>query len=105
MLYITAPSPKRSERGPAGVPVSCSGARYPGVPARPPSAPSVPSVSVCVRASGSAVRYGVGAWHLVNNRRADAVAIFQRILSGADWPSFGFLAAEAEMARSASPGR
>jgi tetratricopeptide (TPR) repeat protein len=50
-------------------------------------------------AGGSAVRYGVGAWHEVEGRRADAAAIWMRILDGADWPSFGFVAAEAEMAR------
>jgi tetratricopeptide (TPR) repeat protein len=52
-------------------------------------------------ASGSAVRYGVGAWHLVNGRRAEAIPVFERILTGPDWPSFGFLAAEAELARAA----
>lgn len=48
---------------------------------------------------GSAVRYGVGAWHLSHGRTADAMKIFQAILAGPDWPSFGYLAAEAEIAR------
>jgi tetratricopeptide (TPR) repeat protein len=57
-------------------------------------------------ASGSAVRYGVGAWHLVEGRRDEAAAVWKAILTGTDWPSFGFLAAEAELAapRRASGG-
>ena len=46
--------------------------------------------------AGSAVRYGVGAWHFVNGRRAEANKIWDGILAGPDWPSFGFIAAEAE---------
>ena len=48
--------------------------------------------------AGSAVRYGVGAWHFVNGRRAEANKIWDSILTGPDWPSFGFIAAEAERA-------
>jgi hypothetical protein len=44
------------------------------------------------------VRYGVGAWHFVNGRRAEANKIWDAILTGPDWPSFGFIAAEAERA-------
>lgn len=47
---------------------------------------------------GSAVRYGVGAWYLVNGRRAAAESLWASILEGPDWPSFGHLAAEAEVA-------
>jgi tetratricopeptide (TPR) repeat protein len=47
--------------------------------------------------------YGVGNWHLYNGRRAEAEAIFRRILSArSQWASFAYLAAEAEMAR--APG-
>ena len=49
-------------------------------------------------AAGSAVRYGVSAWHLVNGRRAEAVSLWKAIVAGPDWPSFGYLAAEAELA-------
>ena len=45
---------------------------------------------------GSAVRYGVGAWHFVNGRKDDARRIWDEILKGTDWPSFGFIAAERE---------
>jgi tetratricopeptide (TPR) repeat protein len=47
---------------------------------------------------GSAVRYGVSAWHLINNQRRDATTLWASILEGSDWPSFGYLAAEAEVA-------
>ena len=44
--------------------------------------------------------YGVGAWYLLNGDTANARAIFNRVLSGRDqWAAFGYLAAEAEMAR------
>jgi tetratricopeptide (TPR) repeat protein len=48
---------------------------------------------------GSATRYGVGAWHFVEGRTDDAIELWQSILGGPDWPSFGHLAAEAEAAR------
>ena len=43
--------------------------------------------------------YGVGHWYLVNGQRARAREIFERVVSGAQWPAFGFMAAEAELAR------
>jgi tetratricopeptide (TPR) repeat protein len=49
-------------------------------------------------AGGSAARYGVSAWQLVNGRPGEAAALWAEILDGADWPSFGHLAAEAEVA-------
>lgn len=45
------------------------------------------------------VGYGVGNWHLYNGREAEARAIFERILTGPQWGAFGYLAAEAELAR------
>jgi tetratricopeptide (TPR) repeat protein len=50
-------------------------------------------------AGRSAVRYGVGAWHFVNGRPDEAYRLWQTILEGQDWPSFGFIAAETEVAR------
>ena len=47
-------------------------------------------------------RYGVGAWHLVNGRRNEAIEIFRGIISGPSWPAFGSIAAEAELARSSA---
>jgi acetylornithine deacetylase/succinyl-diaminopimelate desuccinylase-like protein len=43
--------------------------------------------------------YGVGAWHLVNGRPAEADVLFRRIVAGGQWPAFGFIAAEKELAR------
>ncbi len=43
--------------------------------------------------------YGVGNWHLVNGRIEQAKALFERIVKGPTWPAFGFIAAEAELAR------
>ena len=52
---------------------------------------------------GSAVRYGVSAWYLVNDRRQEAQELWASIMQGTDWPSFGYLAAEAELARTRGP--
>lgn len=44
--------------------------------------------------------YGVGAWHLVNGRQGDAERIFRAIVGArGQWAAFGYLAAEAELAR------
>jgi len=43
--------------------------------------------------------YGVGNWHLYNGRRAEAERVFRRILAGGQWGAFGYIAAEAELAR------
>lgn len=47
--------------------------------------------------SGSAVRYGVGAWYLIQGRENDARALWKQMVDQPDWPSFGHLAAEAEL--------
>lgn len=49
--------------------------------------------------AGSAVRYGVSAWHLVNGRTAKAREMWTSIAAAPDWPSFGALAAEVELTR------
>ena len=43
--------------------------------------------------------YGIGAWHLAEGRTSEAVNAFQRVLVGGNWPSFGYVAAEAELSR------
>lgn len=45
----------------------------------------------------TAVRYGVSAWYLINGKRREAQQLWATILDGPDWPSFGHLAAEAEV--------
>jgi len=43
--------------------------------------------------------YGVASWHLLNGERKRADALFRQILEGKQWAAFGYLAAEAELAR------
>jgi tetratricopeptide (TPR) repeat protein len=45
--------------------------------------------------------YGLGNWHLYNGRRDQAVAMFREIVEkhANQWPAFGYVAAEAELAR------
>jgi tetratricopeptide (TPR) repeat protein len=57
----------------------------------------------------ASVGYGVGNWYLVEGETQRAREIFERILEAGQWPAFGHLAAEAELAHSAggpsaSPG-
>jgi tetratricopeptide (TPR) repeat protein len=51
-------------------------------------------------ALGSAtVGYGVANWHLYNGRTDEAVAALEQVLATGQWSSFGYIAAEAELAR------
>jgi tetratricopeptide (TPR) repeat protein len=43
--------------------------------------------------------YGVANWHLYNGRRAEAERLFRDIVATPQWAAFGYLAAEAELAR------
>ncbi|HET9275812.1 MAG TPA: hypothetical protein VFN96_07075 [Gemmatimonadales bacterium] len=45
------------------------------------------------------VAYGVGNWHWYNGRKDEAMRIWSRILESPQWAAFGYLAAEAEVAR------
>jgi tetratricopeptide (TPR) repeat protein len=45
------------------------------------------------------VGYGVGNWHLYHGRAAAAESVFRRVVAGPQWPAFGHIAAEAELAR------
>ena len=47
----------------------------------------------------ASIGYGVGNWHLYNGRRREAMDVFRRVLRGGNWPAFGYIAAEAEVAR------
>jgi tetratricopeptide (TPR) repeat protein len=49
------------------------------------------------------VGYGIGNWHLYNGRQARARQVFQNIVAGKEWAAFGFISAEAELARGSSP--
>jgi tetratricopeptide (TPR) repeat protein len=43
--------------------------------------------------------YGVGNWYLYNGDAARAREVFERIVTGRNWAAFGYIAAEAELAR------
>lgn len=43
--------------------------------------------------------YGVAAWRMFGGNAGGAVPIFERIVAGGQWPGFGYIAAEAELAR------
>lgn len=49
--------------------------------------------------ASSTSAYGVGAFRLVEGDTAAAVRLFERIVEGGQWGAFGFIAAEAELAR------
>jgi len=46
--------------------------------------------------------YGIGNWYLVEGGPERSEEIFDRILAAGQWPAFGHIAAEAEIARSRS---
>jgi len=43
--------------------------------------------------------YGIGNWHYMNGREDRAIEIWQQIYDAGNWPAFGYIAAEAELAR------
>lgn len=43
-----------------------------------------------------AVAYGLGNWYLYNDQPETARKIFEKILKGKIWASFGYIAAEAD---------
>lgn len=45
--------------------------------------------------------YGIANWHLYSGRRAEAERVFRTILAGGQWGAFGYIAAEADLARTA----
>ncbi len=45
------------------------------------------------------IGYGLATWHLYNGRREEAMRLYRLILETPQWAAFGYLAAEAEVAR------
>ena len=43
--------------------------------------------------------YGVGNWYFVKGDKARAKEIFERVVAGPQWAAFGYIAAEADLAR------
>lgn len=50
-------------------------------------------------AGSYSILYGVGNWYLYNGNGTEAAKVFQQMLSGDQWTSFGYIAAEADMKR------
>lgn len=48
--------------------------------------------------SGSALKYAIGNWYYYNGDRKKAEQIFREIVAGDDWASFGYIAAESDLA-------
>ena len=64
-----------------------------------PDALLPPGPSGEMSVSDASVAYGVGAWHLANGREDEGRRILQRIVAGGQWGAFGYIAAEADLAR------
>jgi len=47
--------------------------------------------------------YGIGNWHLVNGREAEALEVFRRVVALENWAAFGYIAAEAELVARGQP--
>ncbi|MCU0647334.1 MAG: tetratricopeptide repeat protein [Gemmatimonadaceae bacterium] len=58
-----------------------------------------PSRLATVTPSDAAAAYGVSQHYLFTNRATDARTLWLRMVSGGQWPAFGVIAAEAELAR------
>lgn len=43
--------------------------------------------------------YGIGNWHYINGREERAISIWENIYETDEWPAFGYIASEAELAR------
>lgn len=53
-------------------------------------------------ATNDALEYGIGNWHFYNDHPEKAREIFERLLEGEGWASFGRIAAEATLHRTGS---
>ncbi len=51
------------------------------------------------------VSYGVGNWDLYHGERADAARLFEQVVQGEAWNSWGFIGAEVELERMGEGGR
>ncbi len=48
--------------------------------------------------SNATIGYGIGNWHFMNGRTERASEIWNQVIEGQSWASFGFIASEAELA-------
>ncbi len=56
-------------------------------------------------ADGTTILYGIGNWYFVNGQTERARPLWQKVLDGNQQFAFGYIAAEAEMARATLPLR
>jgi tetratricopeptide (TPR) repeat protein len=49
--------------------------------------------------SSASLGYGIGNYYLYNGNKEKATELFRKIVAGDQWASFGYIAAEAELAR------
>lgn len=50
------------------------------------------------RKNDPSLGYGVGMWFLINDKRPEGETFLRHVLDGESWPSFGYIAAEMELA-------
>ena len=53
--------------------------------------------------ANATVGYGVGSWYALTSRPDEADRAWRTVLSGTQWSAFGYIVAEAEIARTAAP--
>lgn len=68
-------------------------------PALADAATSAPSGDSTSDLDWATYGFGVGHWHYVNGELDRAREVWRRTVAGTQWPAFGFIAAEAELAR------
>ena len=61
--------------------------------------PPVKPNEVEAELSFNTVSYGVGNWHLYHHEVPQAVSLFQEVVKGEAWNSWGFVGSEVELAR------
>lgn len=49
--------------------------------------------------ANDALAYGIGNWYFYNGNPDQAEAVYREIIAGGNWASFGYIAAEADLAR------
>lgn len=49
--------------------------------------------------SNATIGYGIGNWHFMNGRKNRAESIWRQVYESESWASFGYIAAEAELAK------
>jgi hypothetical protein len=49
--------------------------------------------------TNDAMAYGVGNWYFYSGKKDEAKRVFEKVLKGKIWASFGYIAAEADFVR------